>query len=251
MLGGAVLTLVLALLAAATRPGAAGGGSRPQAGRSDALPPVRDIASTPQIFADTTDLESFAGATIELGQPTLSDEPVFALQEPWEAGFRLGDYSSIFQLNETAFALIYALQGNDTSMNGLSFNAYAETTDGVHFTRPTLGQVSFGKWGTENNLIEALSGRFGEHKSGREGSSVTVDPSRALGGRFIAAAKMENCSNYLMFAVSDDGKRWEDRATWYGGDPGADNQPTLLYDPARKDWCVRMRVLGCPSVCWP
>ena len=92
---------------------------------------------------------------------------------------------------------------------------------------------------------------FGEHKSGREGSSVTVDPSRALGGRFITAAKMENCSNYLMFAVSDDGKRWEDRATWYGGDPGADNQPTLLYDPARKDWCVRMRVHGCPSVCWP
>jgi hypothetical protein len=42
------------------------------------------------------------------------------LQAPWEAGFRLGDYSSIFRLNETTLALIYALQGNDTSMNGLS-----------------------------------------------------------------------------------------------------------------------------------
>jgi hypothetical protein len=43
-------------------------------------------------------------------------------------------------------------------------------------------------------------------------------------------------SNYLMFAASDDGKRWEDKATWYGGDPGADNQPTVLYDPAQNDW---------------
>jgi hypothetical protein len=66
------------------------GRRRVQARKSDDAPPaVKDIRSTKQIFADSADLESSAGASIRLGQPTLSNEPVFSLQAscgPWALG---------------------------------------------------------------------------------------------------------------------------------------------------------------------
>ena len=57
---------------------------------SSAADDIMNIGGAKQLLVDFYAFEKTSGASIQLGRPTMSKDPVFSLTAPWETGFRMG-----------------------------------------------------------------------------------------------------------------------------------------------------------------
>ncbi len=110
--------------------------------------PIR-IGSTLQLFVDEYLIDEFrGGAHLRLHNP-VAQEIVFTTSDfPWEGSSTA--YGTVFQDGDL-YRMYYRTSTFDMSFNiyprihsGPSVYAYAESTDGINWTKPSLGLVEFG-----------------------------------------------------------------------------------------------------------
>jgi len=103
-----------------------------------------EIGSELQLLADDRLIESASNARLKLHEPARREE-VFRYDAPWE-GFQSA-YVSVMQDGDT-FRMYYR-GGGDLSRE---YTCMAESSDGINWTRPSLGLFDFGG-STNNNII--------------------------------------------------------------------------------------------------
>ena len=155
---------------------------------------VVDIGSDRQLFLDRDLIDEMRGAEFELHRPVLREE-VLRYDKPWE-----GDTSwhPIVIRDGERFRMWYRVsQGNH---DGVAQTAYAESKDGIHWERPSLGLVE-SKGSTDNNLIWPTVGNQGINMC------VFKDPNPGVpeGERYKAIVQTRDIHGL----VSADGLHWE------------------------------------------
>lgn len=157
-----------------------------------------DIGSRRELFVDTFLVDRLDGTRLQLQCPRPTDD-VFPLDRPWE-----GRYSGYFSVlaDDGVYRMYY--RGNPVDVpDGSPFEStcYAESSDGIHWTRPNLGLFEVD--GTrQNNVIlhgfEPLSHNFSPF--------IDTRPGVPAGERFKAVAGVKETG--LIPFVSDDGVHW-------------------------------------------
>jgi len=154
-----------------------------------------DIGSRLELFVDRLLIESMDGTSLRLHHPVPSGRAI-TFDEPWEGPF-VG-YATVI-LDDGLYRLYYRgyPEVNDATCQ---VTCYAESRDGIAFTRPNLGLVE--KDGSkDNNIIlmhEVFSHNFSPFLDTREGAP-RPERFKALAG---------NSRIGLHGFVSGDGIRW-------------------------------------------
>ncbi len=108
-----------------------------------------DIGSRVEMFVDDWLIESNRNTSLQLQTP-VRREVVLTADKPWEG--KDSAYFSVFQdgARIRLYYRGYIPEGGDSSDKQLT--CYAESTDGIHFTRPNLGLYEF-QGSKENNIV--------------------------------------------------------------------------------------------------
>ena len=131
-----------------------------------------DIGSRLELMVDDYLIERMSGgAVLRLHQPTMR-EAVMTTDKPWEGNMCL--YRSTFR-DGGLYKMYYdgeqATAGEEPHHE---FMCYAESRDGVHWSRPDLGQVEF-EGSTRNNIVLS-SGLMGQTEIDVPHIAVFKDP---------------------------------------------------------------------------
>ena len=164
----------------------------------------REIGGFKQLFLDSSLAAELEGVSLRTNTPDMPAEPVIKPDLPWEArqGARIGHCSSVIRANGT-YRLWYDYTfgrhvKGDTGEKHRSM-AYAESEDGLHFTKPMLDIVEMKGYGKSNILIAES-----------RGGDVWIDPKAPPESRYrhqckyafiVPGAKLE-------FYASSDGIHW-------------------------------------------
>ena len=167
-----------------------------------------DIGSRRELFVDRHLIQKMEGVRLKLHTPRDAGK-VFVLDRPWEG---LGGYPTVIQ-NDGKFQLYYrGKTGMTNAGNPDETTCYAESADGIRWTRPNLRL--FEVRGTrENNVIldnsfAPVCHNFAPFVDTRPG--VPADQRyKALGGTFPVQWRKEPDSGGLMALVSPDGIHWK------------------------------------------
>ena len=153
--------------------------------------------------------EMAQGVRLTAHYPRVDTEPLVRLDQPWEGSFTF--YNTLLE-DEGRYRLYYVCRSagtkvGDTWASDATLLGYAESSDGVTWTKPRIGSVEF-EGSTDNNLV------FGFNVSGgrpAEGATVFKDPSGPSGERYklVYRGLMNGGGVGLLGAVSSDGLRWE------------------------------------------
>jgi len=123
---------------------------------SMAAEPV-DIGSRRELFVDDHVIEKIEGdARLELQEP-VPREVVLVTDKPWEGN--TSAYYTVFRdkdaSGEDILRMYYRGSGYDREIRDKTHRqvtCYAESKDGIHWTRPNLGLFEF-EGSTENNIV--------------------------------------------------------------------------------------------------
>jgi hypothetical protein len=111
-----------------------------------------DIGSRLELFVDDYLIDRIAGATLTLHNPTPQDVAL-TFDRPWEGNSC--NYFSVIKDAET-YRMYYRGMQVDYTQGEMTIQhknvSYTESTDGIHWERPSLGLVEF-EGSTDNNII--------------------------------------------------------------------------------------------------
>lgn len=164
---------------------------------SDQIEPV-EIGSDRELFVDHYLIESMQDVELRMHEPR-DEGPVLNFDRPWEGPF--SGYCTVIK-DEDRFRLYYRgvpIAGNDGNKNETT--CYAESNDGIHWTKPDLG-IYMMEGTKQNNVILSqaapVTHNFSPFKDCRPG--VPADQKyKALGGTGKSG---------LIPYVSADGIHW-------------------------------------------
>lgn len=154
------------------------------------------------------------GIELRVHKPRVEPEPVLRPEHPWEAN-GISPYAT-FLADGGRFRCWYECEGGDNG--GI---AYAESSDGIHWTKIPLGQQIIG--GVDSNMLELWA----------HGHGIFIDPVAVSEERY----KLIRCYwgdpvRAIVGATSPDGLRWQripDEEPLLVGN-NADTQNVGLYD---------------------
>ncbi|MFA6111765.1 MAG: VCBS repeat-containing protein [Candidatus Latescibacterota bacterium] len=106
--------------------------------------PPYPLGSRLELFVDRDLVEQMAGVCLQLHPPRLA-EIAIARDRPWEDSTL---YDPVVMLDDGRYRLWYRTNFNEPPF----YTGYAESADGVHWTKPSLGLVEFAG-STNNNLV--------------------------------------------------------------------------------------------------
>ena len=158
---------------------------------------VVDIGSRRELFVDHFLIQDLKGARLEMQKP-IDRGVVIKYDKPWEGAFC--NYTTVIQ-DGAKYRMYY--RGLPTAVRELerdTVTAYAESDDGVHWTKPELGIVSV-NGSTTNNVVlmdPAFSSDFSPFLDKRPGVPAE-ERYKALGGTMRTG---------LVAFVSADGLHW-------------------------------------------
>ena len=125
-------------------------------------PEALDIGSRLELFVDRHLIDAMDGVELELGQPQ-PRERVFRFDQPWEgntpghvAVFKDGDVYRMYyrgSAHEDYLIREELHPGEKIVPSHPKVSCYAESRDGIHWTRPSLGQVEF-QGSRDNNILD-------------------------------------------------------------------------------------------------
>ncbi len=144
------------------------------------------------------------GVALATHLPEVGTEPMVQADRPWESWLNV--YSSIFE-DEGRYRLYYECHyddGTDQDDYGAML-AYTESTDGINWTKPSVGTVEFAG-SKDNNLVFGLDRSLGR---GAHGATVFKDPSAPPDQRYkLVHMGKDKGVDSVYGAVSPDGLRW-------------------------------------------
>ena len=160
------------------------------------------IGGTRQLFLDDSLIESMDGVRLVLERPGGVGEALILPDAPWEIahGTQVAAYSSVLKDGDRVRAWYFAAAGEDRMGRRV---CYAESEDGVHFTKPPLGLHEMGGT-TDNSAVIA---------DPIQGACVWIDPKAPPECRYRTQAKWgpfpDESDVRLVFYASPDGISWE------------------------------------------
>jgi hypothetical protein len=175
-----------------------------------------DIGTKRQFFFDDMLIESSKGITIRMNPPLRTGHVVLKADAPWEKALHghIGAYCSLIKEDDN-IRLWY-----DVRFGGTVQVAYAESKDGIHFTKPIVGRYEL-DGSKENNIV--MPNRIG-------GGSVWIDPHAPPDKKYRSQSKGYNppTSGKLYCYHSADGIEW---TLWQYQDIGnCDTQSIAFWD---------------------
>ena len=217
-----------------------------QAGAATDTPKTVNIDSRLELFVDDHLIERMSGVSLRLHRPRLS-EPVLKFDADWEGPGN--HYITIFK-DEDIYRMYYrCVGGGDTPASGegwLMNTCYAESKDGIHWTRPNLGLHEY-KGSKENNII--LTGEEGDWGSPVSNFFAFLDtnPDALPTERYKGVGGIRRG---LYALVSADGVHWKPK----GEKPmilhsithkpminGFDSHNVIFWDPLEKKYIAYIR----------
>lgn len=194
-----------------------------------------DVGGRKQLFIDHKFIESSEGVSLVMNPPRRTGEVTVTTDAPWEKGLVTASYSTV-QAENGRVRMWYQVSGRERQPGknpDFMGVAYAESTDGIHFTKPVLGLVEW-NGSKQNNLV------------------LPTDPAQmAIGGGSVLRDENPNCppeERYKSWQkiypkpgtgifgphrvwVSPDGLQWKLSPKPVTGLHAADTQPTWFWDP--------------------
>lgn len=194
-----------------------------------------DIGSHKQLFIDHKFIESAEGIHLTVTPPHQTREKLLTTDAPWERDATLGGYSTILRENGT-IRLWYQVMagvaepGKNPPFMGM---AYAESADGIHFTRRILGLVER-NGSKQNNLVLPPDPSI----LSVGGASIFRDdnPNALPNARYKSWSKMYHKPGSPIRGPhrvwnSPDGLHWTYDERTVTGLRAADTQPSWFWDP--------------------
>ncbi|MCE2394744.1 hypothetical protein J4G02_09175 [Candidatus Poribacteria bacterium] len=108
---------------------------------------LRNINSRLELFVDDWLIEEMNGVSLQMHNP-IPQEVVLEFNQPWEGSI---SYDPVVMQEGDCYRLWYRGCGSESTWED-QCTAYAESTDGVHWERPTLGIFEF-NGNRENNIV--------------------------------------------------------------------------------------------------
>ncbi len=199
---------------------------------------VYELGLAKHVLIDDVMIERHHNLTFTQNPPTRMERALWQT-EPWEAA-DIGAYHSVardnglFRMWYDPMEVTFYQEGKPDDWVG--YAGYAESTDGVHWTKPRLNVVDY-KGSTDNNLCyRGIAGFI-------HGGTVFIDPAatspneryKMIYGDFYRI-RLENAPLYTTVngAFSPDGIHWTPAQTQYAIimlSQGTDTQNVAFYDP--------------------
>ena len=170
---------------------------------------VHSIGSGKVLFVDHKFVAKSAGVRLKLHPPRKTGERLIESEHPWESAtlnwfsvLRDGDKYRLWYE-------CYDVEGWPTA-DDTSF-CYAESDDGIRWTKPNLGMVSY-QGSKDNNILFRQVGE-GSYRSRVHGSGVFLDPSAPPEARYkcVSQGLFQGIAERPYFVAgmtSPDGFRW-------------------------------------------
>ncbi|MEA3408614.1 MAG: hypothetical protein U9R48_11160 [Chloroflexota bacterium] len=192
---------------------------------------VIDIGARRELFVDDFMIEELeGGAELRLHEPT-ARKVVMVHDEPWE-GNTCG-YHTIFKDGDL-YRMYY--RGSNHPQTHPPFACYAESGDGIHWTKPDLGLVAFEGSKKNNILLEGI---------GTHNFTPFKDPNPAClrGAQYKALGRGQGAEKSTLFAFrSADGIHWELMQSEPVITEGAmDSQNLAFWDAVRGEYRCYLR----------
>lgn len=159
-------------------------------------PVVAELKDRRELFVDDFLIESLDGLSLRLHRPQ-REGPAFHFDKPWEGKFSA--YATVIQ--DGPLYRMYYRGLPETGGEAEAVTCYAESSDGIHWTKPELGLHEIG--GSRANNVVLADDTFSRTFSPFLDTRPGVPPER----RFKAVAAVEE--EGLVAFVSKDGIRWQ------------------------------------------
>ena len=202
-----------------------------------------DVGSDRQLFVDHYLIESMIGVRLKLHQPQSAGN-ILTLDAPWEGS--TCDYHTVFTDGD-----LYRMYYRGTSHDGYEIESllkpgeekvpahadltcYAESRDGITWTKPSLGLLEFN--GTKDNNIVWME----------PGTDLVPfldgNPEVSSGERYKSIARGRTDREVLLALASADGLHWRlMQEEPILDDPPFDTQNVPFWDPWRGEYVIYTR----------
>jgi hypothetical protein len=180
-----------------------------------------EVGSRKQLFVDDRWIESNRGVVLTMNRPRQDGRILIAPDAAWEQGASIGVYSSVLKENGRIRVWYDLIRPTGPGPYDHTRRVcYAESTDGVHFSKPMLNlhEVNGNK---KNNVV--LPGVIG-------GCAVWIDPQAPPERRYKTQSKVYPTGQLHMHS-SPDGLHWKRFARLDPGPGGWDTQSIVFWDP--------------------
>lgn len=195
----------------------------PVAGIPQALP----LGSERQLFVDRVLIDHLEGLELRLQQPR-PEGIAIEYDQPWED--KLAFYTTVLKDGDV-YRMYYRCR-----LTRPRLTCYAESRDGIHWTKPHLGLVEV-DGSTANNVILPVAGQFCAFLDGRPGVPRSE--------RLKANARDVGTPYSLMGYVSADGVRWrkirETPLVDYAMENNFDSQNVMFWSEAEQRYVLYAR----------
>ncbi len=197
-----------------------------------------DVGSRKQLFIDNKFIASSKGVELTMNPPAKTNQPVLSSDKPWDGQEKpgIGWYSSVLKDGDkiriwgSGKGVLPVRMKPDGPVVFLL--SYAESTDGIHFTKPDPAVVAY----DEKTAEIGKHGKF-------DGSSVWIDPKAPPSQRYKFQAK-HICDDHrgydgMYFLASPDGYNW---TFMHREDVGAcDTQTVAFWDETSQKYLMYTR----------
>ncbi|MBM3785658.1 MAG: hypothetical protein FJW30_14935 [Acidobacteria bacterium] len=196
---------------------------------------ITDVGSRKQLFIDHKFIESSEGIRLTMNAPYQTREKILVTDQPWERDGWVASYSTVIQENGKIRMWYQMSAGKAGPKQNPPMMAvgYAESTDGIHFTKPVLGLVDR-DGSRQNNLV--LPPDLNLMTVG--GSTVWRDdnPNCPPEARYKSWMKIypkpgSGIKGPHRVFISPDGLNWKMDLRSVTGLRAADTQPSWFWDP--------------------
>jgi hypothetical protein len=202
--------------------------------------PTRDIGSQVQLFCDNWLIDSLTGARLVMHSPC-PREVVFTFDAPWEGG--IGSYATL--IKDGRKYRLYYQGGGETARE---HTCLALSTDGIHFTRPSLGLFEYN--GSKDNNIVWTGKDAAYCESHNFSPFIDTNPDCKMGERYKAVALKSGVPpgesdrrKVLVGFVSPDGINWKRiQEQPIITDGSFDSHNTASWDPERREYVCYLRI---------
>ncbi len=206
--------------------------------------PVRSIGSNRVLFLDHTYVETSQNTRLKLHPPRKTGERLIESDRVWESATL--NWFSVLRDGEKyrMWYECYDIDGWPTA-DDTSF-CYAESEDGVHWVKPSLGLFAY-QGNADNNIIFREIGTD-QHRSRVHGSCVFLDPHAAPDARYkcVSQGRFQGIGSnpyYVAGMTSPDGLHWTRLPEPICGD-FADSQYSGFWDEAQQQFALFGRAGG-------